>query len=663
MGLFNSIISRIVTKTPYTLGFRTLQEIRLKSMGPLRSWKRIEYNIDKWGTQYHARKWKKSYSNLSLSKDGAIALTAAVDRSLINKTKYVNIGDSILKKGVPIFGTRVSSFGCFPWNEEQKYGHKWKRNYFKNYKHSERREQPYDVKFVWELSRLSFLPALAQADILAREEFRTRRAIQLLEDWERENPLAYSVNWYPMEAAMRGIQLCIFADMVKLGGGDHDLRVLLRLLAKQGEFISRTIEISNNPGNHFTAQLTALLLIGISLSGIYPNSYLWVQLAKKWINQEITKQFLPDGVNHEKSTSYHRLNLDLFLLSAMAIERTGNRLSGLQYARLKSASYYNSSFIRPDGRSPLIGDNDDAVLFGFEDNDPRDHSTSIAFAAEYFNDDFLRKSSGYLPAAVIWFFGTKSLNNWNKYSSQLNPKEKTTFFPYGGVLTSKRNGNYLFVDVGEVGQKGQGGHGHNDMLSFELSINGNPLIVDPGTFLYSGCPKLSNILRSTKAHNCLTVDNLEIAPILGKFKISNIAKPKNIVFIKTKEFINIRGGHTGYIRLKDPVVHYRSISFNTKSGSFVCKDRIYSSGKHYICRYFHFDQEIYPHMIGDRCVVLRLSNCSIIVNWDKRSRAEIIDGYVCPGYGQLVKSKVLVLKTEIEGKTALEIRLEQENGY
>lgn len=59
---------------------------------------------------------------------------------------------------------------------------------------------------------------------------------------------------------------------------------------------------------------------------------------------------------------------------------------------------------------------------------------------------------------------------------------------------------YLAVRCGPVGQLGNGGHAHNDQLSVELQVDGNDLIVDPGTYLYTADAGQRNSYRSVHAH-------------------------------------------------------------------------------------------------------------------------------------------------------------------
>ena len=82
-------------------------------------------------------------------------------------------------------------------------------------------------------------------------------------------------------------------------------------------------------------------------------------------------------------------------------------------------------------------------------------------------------------------------------------------YPNTGVYLFKSDRLYLAVCAGPNGQKGNGGHAHNDKLSFELNIDGKDIVVDAGTYLYTPILERRNQFRSTKAHNTLIVEDEE----------------------------------------------------------------------------------------------------------------------------------------------------------
>jgi hypothetical protein len=82
-------------------------------------------------------------------------------------------------------------------------------------------------------------------------------------------------------------------------------------------------------------------------------------------------------------------------------------------------------------------------------------------------------------------------------------------YPDFGIYLYRSKDVYLAVRCGAVGQNGNGGHSHNDQLSFELNIQGRDFIVDGGSFLYTPVPHIRNEFRSTRAHNTLFLQGFE----------------------------------------------------------------------------------------------------------------------------------------------------------
>ena len=87
-----------------------------------------------------------------------------------------------------------------------------------------------------------------------------------------------------------------------------------------------------------------------------------------------------------------------------------------------------------------------------------------------------------------------------------------TNFPDSHLTTLRRDNFHVLLSATPVGQHGQGGHGHNDKLSLELFLGGD-VIVDPGSFSYTGDPAARNAFRSTAAHASVQVDDLEQNPL------------------------------------------------------------------------------------------------------------------------------------------------------
>ena len=86
---------------------------------------------------------------------------------------------------------------------------------------------------------------------------------------------------------------------------------------------------------------------------------------------------------------------------------------------------------------------------------------------------------------------------------------------YYGERTER--GHYVIVicDAGPIGPDYVPGHGHADLFSFELSLNGARLVVDSGVASYEAGP-MRQYCRSTRAHNTLEIDGQGPGRVCGR---------------------------------------------------------------------------------------------------------------------------------------------------
>ena len=85
------------------------------------------------------------------------------------------------------------------------------------------------------------------------------------------------------------------------------------------------------------------------------------------------------------------------------------------------------------------------------------------------------------------------------------------FFTYedAGFYLYKNDEIYLLITTGPKELLGLGSHAHNDVLNYILNVNGEDILIDPGTFVYSSDPAKRNYFRSITSHNTLYWDSIE----------------------------------------------------------------------------------------------------------------------------------------------------------
>lgn len=651
-------LRRLASSDPHVAWVRSAQEVRVAWLRSTKGWERLARSAARWWTPARVRKYLEGPTTGPIAADGASAVAALVGRGEIAAEALLVRARSIRERDFSISGRPLPHEGPWPWNTDWRYGYSWPRRDFREYDHYAPRDQPYDVRAVWELTRLWFLQPVLQAAVLDRADTWCRAVCDILEDFEAANPVGRTINWHPMEVAMRAVSLSLLLGMARsLPVPPYQLvGTLLRMLTLHGAFLYRTVEYGNIRHNHFMANAAALATAGATLHAGYPPALRWLRYGARHLDREIPEQMLSDGVNFEKSTSYHRVVTELVMVAHIALERAGSPFSPICMDRVERAARFLADTTRTDGLSVNFGDNDGARVLAFDTSEQRDHRALVALAASRFGDPGAKAvaDSRRPPPllATAWLLGAEGLAAWDSLPSTSHNVAK--LYPEGGVVTIRHGQVSLVMDVGEVGLRGRGGHGHNDLLSYELCLHGRPLVVDPGSPVYTGDLDRLDLYRSTRYHNGLQVDGQEIAPMTGLWRIADTARPEAVALARDGLALVVRASHTGYLRLPDPVRHTREV--RVERDLFECTDRVECGSAHCVERFLHLAPGVATEP-RDRCVRLRAGTVTWVLTYDEGTECRVEEGLVSPSFGEEVPAPILVLSTCISGAATLQCRI------
>src|SRR5262249_56054240 len=126
----------------------------------------------------------------------------------------------------------------------------------------------------------------------------------------------------------------------------------------------------------------------------------------------------------------------------------------------------------------------------------------------------LKGGAGRLGEESFWLPGPDAVDAFASLPAHEAPPASAAFSA-GGFYVLRTESAHVVVDCGEVGMRGRGGHGHNDILSFELFLNGFNVVTDCGAYLYTASREWRNLFRGTAFHNGVQVDGQEGNPFLG----------------------------------------------------------------------------------------------------------------------------------------------------
>ncbi len=202
---------------------------------------------------------------------------------------------------------------------------------------------------------------------------------------------------------------------------------------------------------------------------------------------------------------------------------------------------------------------------------------------------------------------------------------------------------HLFVDAGDIGMRGRGGHGHNDLFSFELWYKGSSLIVDSGTYTYTGDTYLRNEFRRTRAHNTIVVDNTEIADFTGLWTIrADETQPRILTWITGADRDVLEAEHSAYLSLPSRIIHRRKLDFQKSPFLLTIADRLEGSGSHLIESFLHFAPGVSVELAGPQKAIARIETVRYIVSVS-RGEMSVAETWYSRSYGVKERNKTLQL--------------------
>ena len=512
-------------------------------------------------------------------------------------------------------------------------------------------DEPSDVKVAWELSRFHYAAWLGQAYWLTGEERWAERFRLLVESWLAANPPGRGVNWaVPMEVAIRAANW-IMAFGWFHGSPSMDEPFWIRLLAslwRHAEVIRWNLEYQRRLGNHYISNGTGLVLLGAFFADTRAGRG-WLRRGTAILEREMRRQVHRDGVDYEKSVSYHRLVLECFYLARIRGEAAGASFSPLFRSRLERMFEFTAAYSRPDGSTPLVSDADDGRVLRFAPEDGfTDHRHALAVGAALLRRDDLAAAAGWHPEP-LWLLGPGAARPAGQAAG---PPPRSRAFPEAGYYVMRGPDTHTFLDAGEIGFQGDSGHGHNDTLSFELYAPGGTFIVDSGTYLYTSDPDAHRAFASTAAHNTLVVDGQEVAEIARLWHLhEDRTAPRVLEWSSGEDEDRWAAEHHGYTRLPEPVVHRRSVVFRRRARRWTVVDRLEGRGRHTAELFLHLHPDARVRRVAEREVDVALGPGVLRIRCG--APIGIVPGWVAPSYG--IRRPAQVLRVAHEGMVPFEL--------
>ncbi len=588
------------------------------------------------------------------------------------KDELLRNADKILMQYFDILGSGEVKLEPLNWHTDFKSGYSWPRGkFYRDYVKVDLTNDS-DVKVPWELSRCHHFLLLGQAYLVTKNEIYTQKFIQHVSDWINENPLMRSINWESaMVVSIRAVNW-LYALNMFVGSpliNDAFIRKISLSLYDHGWFIYRNLEKGfPYSDNHYASNIAGLLFLGSFFKDI-PEGKRWFNFALKEFYSEVRVQVMPSGVHFELSTSYHRLMTEFFFYSYLHLKRNNINIPSDIRHRIEKMFDFVLFYIKPDGNSPIIGDEDNGRFLPFDKYEKPDHRYLLSLAAIEFKKPLYKKYSiGHIPES-LFLFEEKSKEIFDSIPDTSKTLDSKSFSDAGFYILRHLD-HYMFINNSGVSRypdhiKSGRFHTHADLLSFEFALGKSTFIIDAGTYAYTSSQSERNHFRSTKVHNTLTVDDCD-QHILDKnnaFKLHQLAYPVENVFENGEFEDKFFGSHDGYCKLPEPILHTRQILFNKKELIYNVRDELKGEGVHNVKWHFHFNSGLEVESDNDKCLKLldRNNNVNIELLFSAKFKLDFILGedYISSSYGFKRRTKTLNISARINCPDYLHFQIKQ----
>ncbi|MBK9305874.1 MAG: alginate lyase family protein [Nitrospira sp.] len=447
---------------------------------------------------------------------------------------------------------------------------------------------------------------------------------RLINDWIRHNPPGAEDAWEPYTVSLRIVNWIKFFLTKDCTGSEEHCEELPKVewiesLHQQALWLEHNIEY-HLLANHYLKNGVALLFAGLYFQGV--DAERWLRKGTKILRSELQEQFLDDGGHFERSPMYHSICLVDYLDVVNLTQNSQGTIVGDLVHEFRNTVTAALEFLNgiclPDGDIPLFNDS----AFGIAPT-PR----------QIF--EYAKKVIGY----------------------QVPPPSSSVAvnaFPQTGYYVTRKAGDMLVVDCGSIGPDYQPGHAHCDTLSYELTIDGQRVIVDSGVLDYEPSPERA-YARSTKAHNTVMIDGEEQSEIWGVFRVARRARPISGQIAKNEhESVLFEGAHDGYMRLNGKPIHKRRLVHDGGQVSWIITDEVAGMGTHRMESFVHFHPDVTLVESGANCFTIERGGETIAsIDALHPCQVAIEEGCYFPEFG--LSRKNLVLAFACSGELPLQL--------
>lgn len=504
-----------------------------------------------------------------------------------------------------------------------------------------------DPEWCYMLNRHRYWISLGQAYELTGDESFVLVFMDQISHWIENNPLSEELktsSWRTIEAGIRCENwiraLCFFISSPSFS--DEVFAEILLSLNAHAVILAEHFSNFSLTSNWGIIENHGLYILSHILD-IFKEAPYWQKTAEERLLKCLSLQIYSDGMHWEQSATYHCEVLKCLLAVMEADRRTGCSTHETIRASAELMAGALLKMVKPNGCQPLLGDSDEVNV--------RELFTEAALLLKIPEFKFLGER--VLGFEALFRYGLKGFYDYNDLPLK-TPSFTSAALDYSHNYIMRsgwgKESFYLLFDCGSLG----GGHGHGDLMHFDLSAWGRDFLVDAGRYTYCSDNSLRKKLKSPSSHNTLLIDGKDFCEYKDTWQWENPARAMGQVWRSCEEFDYVEATHQGYRDLEDPLLHTRKILF-VKNSYWILFDIVHCRDEHLCEQFFHFK--------GNR-VKIDARTQGAVTHWEEGANLALIPlnregGAVIsseersPEYNSLEEGTCYTRFTRLKGSTSL----------
>lgn len=472
-----------------------------------------------------------------------------------------------------------------------------------------------DVRLNWELNRLGWLVPVALHARVSKDKKAIEYCFATIQSFLDTDRVGYSSRWSSaIELAMQALALVVLDSSLDLAVTQPKLhqRISSAQLARF-TWLEKFPSKYSSANNHRLAELAALVV----LSSLINENHKFFEKYLAEFSNESAKQFNSDGLNAELATDYHLYAFDLILTVLMTMPNEVPESLRDLAIQISSATKRVQDYC---GFWPRISDSDHAALLGqvvAESDRPRMlvNLAQDLLGIEVQEEDlltltFLESGYSFLKSSV------------------------------------GKNHLVLMVDHGYLGFGDIAGHAHADSGAIWTWLNGNPILVESGTYSYHSQDDVRNNLRSSMMHNTISINGTSTSTPSGPFLWLKSNRAEARLLEVSHNHISIEVSIPSNAHLKKPAKHVRQIELSglqlTITDTVTCQEPFRLA-----CHYLVHSQKVSGGTSGANFDISHSQSSLEVLCESPVFSSQTDDVQVSPEYGSLIDCQRVTFSTVV----------------